>query len=75
MKSHHLAALLALSLAASFAHAGRDETLIQQTRKNQLAHDACVEKAHQAQAHQQKQEQEKDAAPAGQAQQQRQAPH
>jgi hypothetical protein len=79
MKSHHLAALLAaaatLSLAAPFAHAGRDETLIQQTRKNQLAHDACVEQSRQAQARQQKQEQQRDAAPAGQAQQQRQAPH
>jgi len=77
MKSHNLAALLAaaatLSLAAPFAHAGRDDTLIQQTRKNQLAHDACVDKARQDQAHQQKQEQ--DAAPAGHEQQQRQAPH
>jgi len=80
MKSYRFAALLAaaatLSLAVPFAHAGRDETLIQQTRKNQLAHDACVDKERQAQAPQQKQDQEQQAAPAGQAQpQQRQAPH
>jgi hypothetical protein len=51
MKSYRFAALLVLSLSASIAHAGRDQILIQQTRMNQLAHDARVEKARQAQEH------------------------
>jgi hypothetical protein len=64
------AALLALSLclAAALAHAGRDEILIGQTRKNQLAHDACVRKARQEQARQQthpQQQQDRDGAAAG----------
>ncbi|WP_036164705.1 hypothetical protein [Massilia sp. 9096] len=54
MKSYRLAALLAavvtLSLSASFAHAARDETLIQQTRKNQVAHDAQARQEHDKQA-------------------------
>jgi hypothetical protein len=45
MKTTRFAALLALSLSASIVHAARDETLIQQTRKNQLAHDAQDGKA------------------------------
>jgi hypothetical protein len=45
MKTTRFAALLALSLSASIVHAARDETLIQQTRKNQLAHDAQASKA------------------------------
>jgi hypothetical protein len=60
MKSYRIAALLALSLSATLAHAARDEQLIQQTHKNQLAHDAG-EKARQDQ-HDQRQP---DAAPAG----------
>jgi hypothetical protein len=63
------AALLALPLclAASLAHAGRDEMLIGQTRKNQLAHDACVRKARQEQARQPThQQQDSDGAAAGQ---------
>lgn len=50
MKSYRFAALLALSLTASLAHAARDEVLIQQARKNQLAHEAQAGKADQATA-------------------------
>lgn len=50
MKSYRFAALLALALTASFAHAARDETLIQQTRKNQAAHDAQAKQEHDKQA-------------------------
>jgi hypothetical protein len=45
MKSKQLPLLLALTFLFNVAaHAGRDEALIAQTRKNQLAHDAKVEK-------------------------------
>jgi hypothetical protein len=48
MKSKQLPVLLALSfLATSSAYAGRDEVLIQLTRKNQLAHEAKVRKEQQ----------------------------
>jgi hypothetical protein len=45
MKSKQLPLLLALTfLVTTSAYAGRDEALIQITRKNQLAHDAKVKK-------------------------------
>jgi hypothetical protein len=58
-------ALIALGLAAlsSSAFAGRDEVLIQQTRKNQLAYEARVKQERQEQ--QQQQEKKTAQAPAG----------
>lgn len=49
MKPHRTALALALvsTFIASAARAGRDESLIQQTRKNQLAHDARIKKPEQ----------------------------
>jgi hypothetical protein len=52
MKLHHAPLVIALSLIACAAHAGRDESLIQQTRKNQLAYDAMVRKQEQEQKQQ-----------------------
>jgi hypothetical protein len=72
MKTYRFAALLALSLTASFAHAGRDETLIQQTRKNQLEHDAQAQQSSQDLAgHHQQEKDATGAATASQPQQQR----
>lgn len=48
MKLKQLPLLIALTLLASAsAYAGRDEALIQVTRKNQLAHDAKMKKERQ----------------------------
>jgi hypothetical protein len=61
MKSKRLSVVFALSfLAMSSAYAGRDEALIQQTRKNQLAHDAKMKK-------EQQEKQQKEAAAAANA--------
>jgi hypothetical protein len=73
MKSQYQAALIALTLSAvsASAFAGRDEVLIQQTRKNQLAYEARLKQERQAQQQQQeKQTAQAAAAPAGQAAQQ-----
>jgi hypothetical protein len=59
MKTQYQAALLALTLSAVSlsAFAGRDESLIQQTRKNQLAHDArAAQESKQKQVHIQQQQ-------------------
>jgi hypothetical protein len=56
--------LIALTLLASAsAYAGRDEALIQQTRKNQLAHEAKMKKERQEQQQQQRQAGQPGAAP------------
>lgn len=74
MKSPYQAALIALTLSAVSvsAFAGRDEVLIQQTRKNQLAYEARLKQERQAQQQQQQEKQtaQAAAAPAGQAAQQ-----
>lgn len=59
MKLKQRTLLIALTLLASAsAYAGRDEALIQQTRKNQLAHEAKMKKERQEQQQQQQQRQE-----------------
>lgn len=71
MKSYRIAALLALSLSATLAHAARDDTVLQQTRKNQRTHDAQAGEASQPLAGQHAQE--KDSASAAAASQPQQA--
>lgn len=62
MKLHFSAVFLSLSLLAATAHAARDEALIQQTRKNQLAHDAAVKAERLARQDKTQQEESKHAA-------------
>lgn len=62
MKPYFSAVLLSLSLIAVTAHAARDEALIQQTRKNQLAHDAAVKAERLAKQDKTQQEESKGAA-------------
>jgi ADP-ribosylglycohydrolase len=61
MNAKRLPLFLALAfLVTSFAHAGRDESLIQLTRKNQLAYDAKMKKEKQEKEKQEKEKQEKE---------------
>jgi hypothetical protein len=65
MNSKQLPLLLASALLVSTcAHAGRDESLIQLTRKNQLAYDARMKKEKQERQRQEKEKQEKGTGPA-----------
>lgn len=61
MKTHQTALIaLALATLSSSAFAGRDEVLIQQTRKNQLAYEARIKQERQ----EKQQQQEKNTAQA-----------
>jgi hypothetical protein len=65
MNSKQLPLLLASALLVSTcAHAGRDESLIQLTRKNQLAYDARMKKEKQEKQRQEKDKQENGTGPA-----------
>ncbi|MDN4053057.1 hypothetical protein QPK32_08205 [Massilia sp. YIM B02763] len=64
MKTHQTALIaLALATLSSAAFAGRDEVLIQQTRKNQLAYEARIKQERQEK--QQQQEKNTAQAPTG----------